>query len=243
MKKANFFKSSLLAASVAVVTFAMTSCGGACPADAQKGDSTAVNTTDMKKAPYQKKYTNADFYDAQGNFKQDVAKAAFLDMFAHYDVPFTPFMEENTWFTDFGLGDFENTGMGGIFWVNDSTNGYFAHAIYLLPGQMIPEHKHVKTSFPAKMESWMVEKGWCYNFSEVGEPTEGAEDIIPASQKATTVSKHYVVQKPGEIVHLSAAGPETWHCLVAGPEGAIVSEWANYHDGAGLRFTNTKAAL
>lgn len=240
MKKVNFFQASMIALCGAALT--LTSCGGSCPAG-QGGDSTAVKTTEMKKAPYQKKYTNADFYDAQGNFKQDVAKAAFLDMFEHYDVPFTPFMEENTWFTDFGLGDFENTGMGGIFWVNDSTNGYFAHAIYLLPGQMIPEHKHVKTTFPAKMESWMVEKGWCYNFSEVGEPTDGAEALIPASQKATTVSKHYVVQKPGEIVHLSAAGPETWHCLIAGPEGAIVSEWANYHDGAGLRFTNTKAAL
>ena len=38
--------------------------------------------------------------------------------------------------------------MGGIFWVNDPEYGYFAHAIYLLPGQMIPEHAHVKTNFP-----------------------------------------------------------------------------------------------
>jgi D-lyxose ketol-isomerase len=26
--------------------------------------------------------------------------------------------------------------------------------------------------------------------------------------------------------------------LFAGPEGAIVTEYANYHDGNGLRFTN-----
>jgi hypothetical protein len=35
----------------------------------------------------------------------------------------------------------------------------------------------------------------------------------------------------------------TFHFLMAGPEGAIVSEWATYHDNAGLRFTNAKAAL
>ena len=51
-------------------------------------------------------------------------------MFVHYNIPFTGFMAENMWVTDFGLGDFENVGMGGIFWVNDPKYGYFAHAIF-----------------------------------------------------------------------------------------------------------------
>ncbi|MEG1634337.1 MAG: hypothetical protein RR388_01800, partial [Rikenellaceae bacterium] len=125
----------------------------------------------MKK--FQKKYTNADFY-VNGKFSQEVAMKAMREMLAFYDIPFTPFMEANFWVTDFGIGDFENAGMGGIFWVNDAEHGYFAHCIYLLPNQMIPEHAHVKTKFPAKFESWMVEKGWCYNFSEVGEATPNA---------------------------------------------------------------------
>ena len=199
------------------------------------------NCTQEMKQPFAKKYTNADFYK-DGVFQQDTAKKAFLELFDYYGIPFTKFMEENIWFADFGMGDFENCGMGGIFWVNDSVNGYFAHAIYLLPGQMIPEHKHVKTKFPAKMESWMVDKGWCYNFSEVGDATPDAP-AVPASQAASTVSKHFVVQNVGDIVHLASAGPETWHFLMAGPEGAIVSEWANYHDGAGLRFSNPKSAM
>lgn len=202
---------------------------------------TPKTETEAMKAPFEKKYTNADFYK-DGVFQQDTAKKAFLEMFAHYDVPFTKFMEQNTWFTDFGLGDFENTGMGGIFWVNDSVNGYFSHDIYLLPGQMIPEHKHVKTKFPAKIESWMVKDGWCYNFSEVGDVTADAP-ALPASQQGTTTSKHFVKQQVGELVHLADAGAETWHFLMAGPEGAIVHEYANYHDGAGLRFTNPTAAL
>ena len=128
---------------------------------------------------YSKKYTNADFYK-DGKFQQDVAMEAMKDMFAFYGVPFTELMAKDMWVTDFGLGDFENVGMGGIFWVNDPEYGYFAHAIYLLPGQMIPEHAHVKTKFPAKHESWMVEKGWVYNFSEVGDETPNPpKEIIP----------------------------------------------------------------
>ena len=34
-------------------------------------------------------------------------------MFEFYGVPYTPLMEKDIWFTDFGLGDFENVGMGG----------------------------------------------------------------------------------------------------------------------------------
>jgi hypothetical protein len=28
------------------------------------------------------------------------------------------------------------------------------------------------------------------------------------------------------------------HFMIAGPQGAIVSEYATFHDGDGLRFTN-----
>ena len=50
----------------------------------------------MQQKPYTKKYTNADYY-TDGVFNQDVAKKAFLDMFEHYGIPFTPFLEENFW--------------------------------------------------------------------------------------------------------------------------------------------------
>ena len=187
---------------------------------------------------YSKKYTNADFYK-DGKFQQEVAMEAMKDMFAFYDVPFTELMAKDMWVTDFGLGDFENVGMGGIFWVNNAEQRYFAHAIYLLPGQMIPEHAHVATTYPAKHESWMVEKGWAYNFSEVGDETPNAP-AIPATH-GPIKSNNFVVQKVGEVLPFKAL--TTFHFLMAGPEGAIVSEWATYHDNAGLRFSNPKAAL
>lgn len=226
MKKTTFFKSLL----TLVAAVAMVSCCSS---------SNTQKTEETMKQPFVKKYTNADFYK-DGVFQQDVAKKAFLEMFEYYDVPFTPLMEKDIWFVDFGLGDFENCGMGGIFWVNDSVNGYFSHDIYLLPGQMIPEHKHVETAFPAKFESWMVKDGMCYNFSEVGEETANCP-AIPESQKATTISKNFVKQNPGEIVHLKEKG--TFHFLLAGENGAIVHEYANYHDGSGLRFTNPTAKM
>lgn len=188
---------------------------------------------------YSKKFTNADFYK-DGKFQQDVAMEAMKDMFKFYNVPFTELMAKDMWVTDFGLGDFENVGMGGIFWVNDPEYKYFAHAIYLLPGQMIPEHAHVATpGFPAKHESWMVEHGWVYNFSEVGDETPNAPAI--SSTHGPIKSKNFVVQNVGDVLRLKELG--TFHFMMAGPEGAIVDEWACYHDNAGLRFTNTKAKL
>lgn len=196
------------------------------------------NCKNNKAMTYSKKYTNADFY-TDGKFNQEVAMKAMKDMFEFYDVPFTEMMAKEMWVTDFGLGDFENVGMGGIFWINDAEHGYFAHAIYLLPGQMIPEHAHVKTKFPAKHETWMVEKGWAYNFSEIGEETPNAP-AIPATH-GPVKSKNFTIQKVGEVLPLKKI--ESFHFLMAGPEGAIVDEWACYHDNDGLRFTHPKASL
>lgn len=217
--------STILMASVSV---ALTGCCG------EAAESSSESCT--KSVKYEKKYTNADFYK-DGVFDKGVALEAMKDMFSFYDVPFTKFMEENIWVEDFGLGDFENVGMGGIFWVNDKEHGYFAHDIYLLPNQMIPEHAHMATDMPAKFESWMVTKGWAYNFSEVGEATPNAP-AIPASHGEPR-SKNFTVQNLGEILHLKEI--ETFHFLMAGDEGAIVNEWACYHDGAGLRFSNPRA--
>ncbi len=196
------------------------------------------NSNSMVLSGYKKKYTNKDFY-TDGKFNDKVAVEAFKDMLSFYGVPWTTFMDAEFWAVDFGIGDFENVGMGGIFWVNDQEHGYFAHAIYLLPGQMIPEHAHVKTKFPAKFESWMVTKGWAYNFSEIGDETPNMPAI--AASHGPIKSKNFVVQKVGDILHLKKE--ESFHFLMAGPDGAIVDEWACYHDGDGLRFTNPKAKL
>lgn len=222
---------------ISVALFLSISLLSSCSSE-NKQASTELSKEVKKEAKFAKKYTNADFY-TDGKFNEDVAIKAMKEMLQHYDLPFTSFMEKEFWVVDFGLGDFENVGMGGVFWVNDAEHNYFAHAIYLLPGQMIPEHAHVKTEYAPKFESWMVTKGWAYNFSEIGDTTPNAP-AIPASH-GPIKSMNFVVQNVGDIIHLKKEA--SFHFLMAGPEGAVVDEWASYHDGAGLRFTNGKASL
>lgn len=188
-------------------------------------------TTTMKK--FTKKYTNADYYK-DGKIQPEVVKKAYLEMLASYGVPFSKTLADGIWMTDFELGDFENVGMAGIFWLNDSTNGYFGHEIYLLPGQMIPEHYHLKTDFPPKYESWKVNHGWCYNFG-IGEPSANPP-ALPVSQKGNITSLNFIHQEVDEVASLKEA--ESPHFLLAGDNGVIITEFATYHDNAGLGFTN-----
>lgn len=208
---------------VAAATFILAACGNS----ATKID----NGNEMKK--YTRKYTNADFYK-DGVLQADVCVAAYKDMFEFYGVPWSDELEKLIWITDFELGDMENVGMAGVIWVNNEEFGYFGHDIYLLPGQMIAEHRHVPTHAPAKHEAWKVNHGSVYNFS-TGEPTPGAP-ALPASQKDFITAKHFVKQTVDEMVSLN--GLEEPHFLFAGDEGAIVHEYASFHDGNGLRFTN-----
>ncbi len=191
-----------------------------------------------KKHLYAKKYTNADFY-TDGKFNEHTAKKAFLDMFEHYGIPFTPFLEANFWVTDFGLGDFEHVGMGGVFWINNPDHRYFGHEIYLLPSQMIVEHYHVESAFPAKHESWQVRCGSVYNFG-IGEPTPNPP-ALPESQKGHITVANYHVMNTGDLSALKES--ESRHFLMAGEQGAIVTEYGTYHDNDGLRFTNPNASL
>ena len=189
-------------------------------------------------------HTNADFYK-DGKFQQDAAKKAYFAMMAAhgYDMHIenekkwaSPF-----WVTDFGLGDFVNVGMGGVFWVNNQEANYFAHGIFLLPGQMIVEHGHVATDKgKAKMESWHPLYGNIYCLGETGDPIP-AGVVLPKSQEKFITVKKCTEVLPGDILTLNRLTAK--HFMMGGPTGAIVSEYASFHDGAGLVFTNPDVKL
>lgn len=234
--KGNLFFKTICFAAISAGFIACT--GGNAANTSAAGSDSCTNACESnlktnKAMKYQKKYTNADFYK-DGKLQADVALAAYLDMLEFYGVPYSENLKKNLWITDFNLGDFENVGMGGIFWVNDAEHNYFAHEIYLLPGQMIVEHKHPPTKYAAKHEAWVPRHGWVYNYA-VGETTPNGPKL-PESQKDYITVSNFVVQKVDEMVPLKQL--ETPHFLLAGDEGAIVSEYASYHDGDGLRFTN-----
>lgn len=198
------------------------------------GNESNTKTSETMKT-YQKKYTNADFYK-DGKFQAEVALQSYLDMFEFYGIPYTDYLKDNMFISDFELGDFENVGMGGVFYVNDQDHGYFGHDIYLLPGQMIVEHKHLPTETdPAKHEAWLVRNGSVVSFG-IGDKTEG-NPAIPASQKDhVTVDHHCDPITEGNWAALTEI--ESCHFLMAGAEGAIVTEMGTFHDNAGLVFTN-----
>lgn len=193
-----------------------------------------VESSELKTALNKmKKYSNEDFY-VNGKLSPEKTLNAYKEMMAFYDYPVDPWLLDHMFITDFGLGDFVNVGMAGVFWINDAEGGYFGHEIFLLPGQMIAEHSHLKTEHPPKMESWQVRHGMTYNFGIAGN-TAGMPPL-PESQNGHIKSDKYVITNRGGLSSLAEA--ESPHFMLAGTQGTIVTEYANYHDGAGLRFTN-----
>ncbi len=188
-----------------------------------------------------KTYKNSDFYGPDGKFSEDAAKKACFDMMERFHYPVYEKLRKEMWVLDFGLGNFVEVGMGGIFWINDKEGKYLGHEIFLLPGQMIPEHWHVKTDeVAAKAEAWQLRYGGVTLFGE-GDPSPEFEKVVPAGERPATTVKHATVLALGEVAPLSRI--ESRHFMVAGPEGCIVTEYASYHDMKALRFTNPKAKV
>ncbi|GHV09220.1 hypothetical protein AGMMS50229_18980 [Campylobacterota bacterium] len=204
--------------------------------------------------PSPQKYPSSHYYNADGSFNEKAAKDAYAELFRYHRYSLSRAVLENIadvslagdklWILDFGLGDFSNAGMAGIFFVNDKEHGYFGHEIYLLPYQMIPEHFHLPAEDkPAKHEAWQVRNGSIWCFAEGGSeadlknyPPEVAKAMkSQLDAKAITAFKG-IERKVGEMAVLS--GLEAPHFMMAGPEGAIVTEYATFHSGSGLRFTN-----
>ena len=185
---------------------------------------------------------NEDFYKADGTFDEAAAKDAYYAMMESFGYPIPDRLRgEDFWTLDFGLGIFTEVGMAGIFWINNKDHDYLGHEIYLLPGQIIPEHWHVRTAEAApKMEAWHVRHGMVTLYAE-GEPSPGVEARIPPSHREIAVARMEQVVMPGEVGYLAAAAEKHW--MRAGPEGAIVSEYATYHDMGALRFTHPKITL
>ena len=112
--------------------------------------------------------------------------------------------------SDFGLGHFTEVGLAGMFWVNNQKDNYASLEIFLLPGQMIPEHWHVALpaeNVPVKMESWHVRWGSTYTYGE-GEPTAKLGVKIPECEEKYVTVRHEKVLKLGEVAGLDPARAE-----------------------------------
>ena len=197
-----------------------------------------AHAQEAKKA--MKQYKNSDFY-TNGVFNAQAAKEAYYELMRYHNYPIVDRLKtEEFWALDFGMGNFLEAGMAGIFWVNNKEHNYFGHEIYLLPGQAIPEHQHLATDVGPKLEGWQPRYGMIYLFGE-GTPSTTVNEPTPPMHKECTKTKCVGMLKPGEVAGLIKAGE--WHFMKAGPEGAIVTEYATYHDMAGLKFSHPKAKV
>lgn len=187
-----------------------------------------------------KNYTNEDFYK-NGVFQPEVAKEAVKQLILKSEMEYTNSIDSELWVSDFGLGDYEHVGLASVTWVNDPEYGYFAMTMYLLPGQMIPEHVHKPIAEAparaAKHESWRVIKGKVYNFSEVGDTFSDLPHIPKSFGKIR--SKNYILMGQDKTTRLKQ--PETYHFMMAGDDGAIVDEYGINHDRRGWFSSNPAA--
>ena len=210
-----------------------------------------------EKKPGLDKKPNSFYYNEDGSFNEENARQAFAEMFAFHNYSLagpilnaedgTSLCGDKLWILDFCLGDFTNAGMGGVFFVNDKENGYFAHEIYLLPFQMIPQHAHLEAEDKqAKHEVWQVRNGEIWTFAKGGSEADLFKyppDVVEAMQSQLDAKavqcfngKKLVAGQMNSLSSLTEP-----HFMIAGPEGAIVSEYGSYHSFDGLVFTNPNA--
>jgi len=188
------------------------------------------------------KFSNADFYDSDGTFNVDAAKDAYLVMLKAAGYPMPKDLRENMFAKDWGLGQFTEIGLGGIFWINDKKYNYTSLEMYLLPNQMIPEHWHVgdpAAGIGVKMESWHVRWGKTYTYGE-GKPTAKRSVKVPKSQAKHVTALNETPLEVGQVTGLTK--PLEKHWQQAGPQGCILTEPSNYHSDELMRYTNPKLA-
>ena len=117
------------------------------------------------------------------------ARAAALGMFQKAGIALTAEEKENIEIADFGLGEFERTGLSLVIYIN--CERYCAKEMVLLPRQTCPEHKHAPFGeYRGKQETFRCRYGTVYLYVE-GEPASvlcrtsaGSENGIPYGMKS-----------------------------------------------------------
>ena len=181
---------------------------------------------------------NKQFYDASGKFDAEAAKGVYLAFLKERGYPVNDTIAKQIFVSDFGLGRFTDAGMGAIVWHGDEKYNYSGLDAYLLPGQIIPEHWHVKVrDIPAKMEVWLVRSGEIYTYAE-GDATPNMKAKLTDADAAHITMKHEKILQVGELAGISH--PLEKHWMQAGPQGAIFTEFSTFHTGEAVKFTDEK---
>jgi len=129
------------------------------------------------------------------------ARQHALDMLQQAGIAVTVREREALDVADFALGDWEQTGLTELVYIN--TDRYCAKELVLSGGQTCPEHLHPPfDGTPGKEETFRCRRGVVYLY------VEGREILL----------------RPGEQHTIPPATP---HWFQAGPDGAVVSEFSS----------------
>jgi|GEM_PF-74574 len=137
-----------------------------------------------------------------------------------------PSEEDAVEIADFGLGRFAEFGLAIHVYVN--TDRCCAKELMMLPGQICPEHRHPPLDGdPGKEETFRVRQGVVDLFvpghrQDTDERSTALARVPADKQQAFTMFK-CIHLEPGDQYTLR---PNTPHWFVAGPDGAIVSEFS-----------------
>ena len=184
-------------------------------------------------------FKNEDFYGADGKFDVEKGKDAVIRLCRVHGYPIFPEMREKLWVSDYNTGQFTKLGLAAYMFMNNEADRYMLMDLYLLPGQMLPEHWHLDgDKNPAKREGWLVRHGKSYN-AGIGQDNMADFPAVQVPQihmngKVTT--KHIVEATPGMFVPLVEVYSRHWQ--FGGSQGAIITEVANVHTDAAVRHSD-----
>jgi D-lyxose ketol-isomerase len=155
--------------------------------------------------------------------KKEAAKRQLYaaSLFQTAGLYITPDEKQRIETADFGLGEFEQTGLAVLVYVN--TRRCCAKELAMWPRQTCPEHIHPPVSSePGKEETFRCRWGkvWLY---VAGRRSPIVHCRPPIGREKTYTVWREIELKPGDQFTIS---PNTLHWFQAGNKGAVVSEFS-----------------
>ena len=182
-------------------------------------------------------FENKQFYGSDGKFDEEKGKDGIVALCKYHGYPIFPGFRDSLWVSDYGTGEFTKLGLAAYMFMNNEEDRYMLMDLFLLPGQMLPEHWHLDgETNPAKREGWLVRWG-ASHIVGIGEPNLPPEVVIPKFHcGGTATTMHEVYAQPGTFVPLAKVGTRHWQ--YGGPQGAIITEVANVHTDSAVRHSD-----